>query len=191
MTIGDKIVHLRKQKGMSQELLAERAKVSLRTVQRLEKESVLPRLHTVSNIANALGVSMEELAPPLADLHIEDELVLLRKMNHATLLAFIPFSNLIVPYVHYKRALPKQKSSAAQRLLSFQLVWVLLTLLTLVAVQLTQYFLTGSVMLGRVSILWPTYLLCCLINLAFGLRTALHIKNSAMVKIYAFMPSLL
>ena len=191
MTIGDKIVQLRKRKAMSQELLAEKAKVSLRTVQRLEKESVLPRLHTVNSIANAQGVSLDELIPQSTIQPMEVELKLLQKMNRSTLLAFIPFSNLILPYVYYKRALTKQKSPAAQRLLSFQLVWVLLTVFILVTVQLAQYFLTGSVVLGRVSILWPTYFLCCTINLTFGIRTALQVRNSATSKIYAFMPSLL
>ncbi|WP_196895186.1 helix-turn-helix domain-containing protein [Aureivirga marina] len=53
---------LRTQKGMTQEFLAEESKVSLRTIQRIEKEETsVPTNETLKRLAFALGVTFEEL----------------------------------------------------------------------------------------------------------------------------------
>ncbi|WP_196885459.1 helix-turn-helix domain-containing protein [Aureivirga sp. CE67] len=52
----------RAQKGMTQEFLAEESKVSLRTIQRIEKEETSsPTNETLKRLAFALGVTFEEL----------------------------------------------------------------------------------------------------------------------------------
>ena len=62
VTLAEKIVIDRKSKGLSQEELAERAKVSLRTIQRIEKGESEPRGFTLQAIAGALGKPVEEFA---------------------------------------------------------------------------------------------------------------------------------
>lgn len=56
-----KIKELRKSKGYSQEELAEKAKVNLRTIQRIENKENQPRGKTLQLIASVLEVSVEEL----------------------------------------------------------------------------------------------------------------------------------
>ena len=52
---------LRALRGMSQEYLAEEARVSLRTVQRIEKNESKPTGETIKRIATALGVELNDL----------------------------------------------------------------------------------------------------------------------------------
>lgn len=56
MEIGKLIKELRQKKGMTQEELAEKTEVSVRTIQRIENGEVDPRAYTLQMIAKALEV---------------------------------------------------------------------------------------------------------------------------------------
>ncbi|MFD1164068.1 helix-turn-helix domain-containing protein [Sphingobacterium daejeonense] len=51
MELSQKIALLRKQKGLTQEQLAERAGVTVRTIQRIESGETIPRAYTLQNLA--------------------------------------------------------------------------------------------------------------------------------------------
>jgi uncharacterized Tic20 family protein/DNA-binding XRE family transcriptional regulator len=59
--LGNKIQELRKEKGMTQEDLAEKTGLSVRTIQRIESGEVDPRTYTLHQIADALGIDITEL----------------------------------------------------------------------------------------------------------------------------------
>jgi uncharacterized Tic20 family protein len=59
--LGQKIQELRKLKGMTQEDLADKTGLSVRTIQRIEGGEVDPRSYTLNQIAEALGVELNEL----------------------------------------------------------------------------------------------------------------------------------
>lgn len=59
--LGLKIQELRKLKGMTQEDLAEKTGLSVRTIQRIESGEVDPRSYTLNQIAEALGVEITDL----------------------------------------------------------------------------------------------------------------------------------
>jgi len=59
--LGFRIQELRKQKGMTQEDLAEKTGLSVRTIQRIESGEVDPRSYTLNQIAEALGVDITDL----------------------------------------------------------------------------------------------------------------------------------
>jgi len=61
MTSGQLIKELRLKKGITQEDLAAKTNLSVRTIQRLENGEVEPRAYTLQSIALALGVDFEEL----------------------------------------------------------------------------------------------------------------------------------
>lgn len=61
MKIGQEIRKLRQQKGITQEELAERTNLSVRTIQRIENGEVDPRAYTLQTIASALDVDFEVL----------------------------------------------------------------------------------------------------------------------------------
>jgi transcriptional regulator with XRE-family HTH domain len=57
---------LRRERGLSQEALCERAGISVDAVTRIERGSRVPTLDTLERLAGALGVSVVELvAPPV------------------------------------------------------------------------------------------------------------------------------
>ncbi len=61
--IAKRICEARKNKGLTQEELAEHAKVNLRTIQRIENSENIPRGKTLSLICEVLEIDKEELNP--------------------------------------------------------------------------------------------------------------------------------
>ena len=59
--LGDKVSALRKVRGFTQAELAEKAGISIRTVQRIESNQVQPYDDTLKKIATAAEVELEEL----------------------------------------------------------------------------------------------------------------------------------
>lgn len=62
MKTGELIRQLRQKKGITQEELAARTEISVRTIQRIESGEVDPRAYTLQTIATALEVNFEVLA---------------------------------------------------------------------------------------------------------------------------------
>ena len=58
-SIGNKILEIRKSKGLTQEELAELAKLNLRTIQRIENNENEPRGNTLHLICDALEINIE------------------------------------------------------------------------------------------------------------------------------------
>jgi len=61
MTIGKIIRDARLKKGMTQEELAEKTDISIRTIQRIENGEVDPRSYTLLSIARVLEIDYEDL----------------------------------------------------------------------------------------------------------------------------------
>ena len=61
-TIGDNIKRYRNKLGISQDVLSKRANLAFHTIAKIEAGSTPdPRIETVKKIANALGVSLDDL----------------------------------------------------------------------------------------------------------------------------------
>ena len=60
-SIGKNLVYQRKLKGYTQDKLSEKSNVTIRTIQRIEKNEVKPQLQTIKLIADALGIEVDEL----------------------------------------------------------------------------------------------------------------------------------
>lgn len=58
--LGQKILELRKAKGLTQEELVERCNLNVRTIQRIEAGEVSPRSHTIRTIFEVLGFEYQE-----------------------------------------------------------------------------------------------------------------------------------
>ena len=59
--LGKRVKELRVLNGFSQEYLADVSKLNLRTIQRIESGTTIPRGHTLSRLALALKVRPDEL----------------------------------------------------------------------------------------------------------------------------------
>lgn len=92
--IGIKIRELRLLKGLTQEELAEKTGLSVRTIQRIENGEVDPRTYTLSALANALGVDLEEFTSTIAE---ERKPISNEQYNWIILLHLSGLFNLVLP----------------------------------------------------------------------------------------------
>jgi transcriptional regulator with XRE-family HTH domain len=123
-TIGQKIVEIRKRKGLSQEALSDRAKINLRTLQRIEKDETEPLGNTLKNICNVLEINIEDI---LDYGKIEDNKYFL--FFYLSVLSFfvIPLGNILVPMILWiiKRDKIIDLNKRGITLLKVQLIWTI------------------------------------------------------------------
>lgn len=153
MFSAERILTIRKSKGLSQEVLAEQSGISLRTIQRVEQGDTVPRGHTLQALAAALGVPLEALriepapaalatqTPETEGAHIaapvESPAAQTRPVLHAdpqylqllnlSALSFLvlPFLNLVVPFLLWRahRRDTEHVAEVGRRVLGFQILW--------------------------------------------------------------------
>lgn len=99
MSLGEKISLQRKNKGLSQELLADNCGISLRTIQRIENNKSKPRPYTLKVIADALNMQMEQLEQSAnSELPKDNSISKINFINTSALLGIlIPLLNIIAP----------------------------------------------------------------------------------------------
>jgi transcriptional regulator with XRE-family HTH domain len=124
--LGQKIKDARKQKGLSQEELADTAKVSLRTIQRIETNKNEPRGKTLHLICTALKLNIEDLA-----VYGKEEDKTYHIALHLSVLSVIilPLGNIILPLILW---MPKKNKiiglhKVGATILNFQIIWSLIT----------------------------------------------------------------
>ena len=76
--IGMRIHEVRKAKGMTQEVLAERADISLSCVSRLESGKMMVSVTKLIEIANALNVGIDELLCDFVDCRVTEDPIMNR-----------------------------------------------------------------------------------------------------------------
>lgn len=115
----------RLKQGMSQEELADKAKLSLRTIQRIENGENAPRGDTLKRLATALGVSPEELID--WQVNADDNLLTIFNLSQLGFLAF-PLLGVIIPLTLWilKKEKIKYVDSVGRSILNFQITWNLL-----------------------------------------------------------------
>jgi transcriptional regulator with XRE-family HTH domain len=125
-TIGTRIIEIRKLKGLTQEELADRAKINLRTLQRIEKGETEPRGNTLKMLCSVLEINIEDIV----DYGKKEDSRFLSYF-HLTVLSFllIPLGNIIIPSILYftKRDKILDLNKQGADLLNFQILWTILT----------------------------------------------------------------
>ncbi|MCC9166003.1 DUF4870 domain-containing protein [Pontibacter harenae] len=181
MTLADKIVADRKSKGFLQEELAERAKVSLRTIQRIEKGDSIPRGYTLQAIAGALGKPTEEFASFALEQPVatnskkitaatkgttdEETAIYLQLINFSSLAYLVfPYLNVVLPIVLWRKKRQVQEvNEVGKKIINFQILWtvalhVALLLMLLFQMLMTFYFKTTPGF-GLLTVFFIMYLL--------------------------------
>lgn len=116
---------LRIRKGYSQEQLSEEAKISLRTVQRIEKGTSVPRGDTLLRLTAALGVTPDDLL----DWTKTEDRGFLSLLNISALGGLLhPILGIILPLVMWilKREKVHLVDETGKNLINFMITWVLL-----------------------------------------------------------------
>lgn len=141
--VGKKIKEVRKKKGLSQELLAEYAKVNLRTIQRIEKNESEPRGKTLNSICEVLEINAEDIMDYGKK---EDKNYLI--IFHLSVLAFlpIPVGNIILPMILWTNKKDKiiGLKEVGANLLNFQLIWSIISFFTIFAFAFLKIMHVGS-----------------------------------------------
>ncbi len=132
----EKLITQRKLQGFSQEKLAEKAGINIRTLQRLEKNEVTPQLYTLRSLADSLGVKIEDLtvsAPTGIPTEKSTRQLALLHFSAAAGCVF-PLGNLIAPLLLwiYKKQADDAWDKQAREILNFQMSWLLYLFLVLV-----------------------------------------------------------
>ena len=124
-TIGQKILEIRKRKGLSQEALSDLAKINLRTLQRIEKGETEPLGNTLKSLCNVLEINVEDI---LDYGKKEDNQFML--FFHLSVLSFIlvPLGNIFIPMILWltKRDKIADLNKQGITLLKFQIIWTLI-----------------------------------------------------------------
>lgn len=139
--LSERVKETRINRGYSQEKLAEKAGVSLRTVQRVENGKTDPQGDTLVRLAEALDVSPDDLA----EWKQREDTTYLAVLNLSALsFLLFPLLGIILPLVLWitKKDQIKKVDENGRKLLNFQISWnLLLFAATLVYTIWNQYVL--------------------------------------------------
>ena len=61
ISLGEKILKQRNKAGLTQEQLAQKSKITVSTIYKIEKNKINPSFQVLVNIADALNISVDEL----------------------------------------------------------------------------------------------------------------------------------
>ena len=127
--LGLRIKELRKQKGMSQEFLADESGLSLRTIQRIENGETNPTGESLKRLSNALNVNPDELI----DWSIKEDKRYLTFLNLSALtFLFFPLLGILVPFILWtsRKGKIKNINKLGKDLINFEITWTLLLFFT-------------------------------------------------------------
>jgi XRE family transcriptional regulator, regulator of sulfur utilization len=188
------LASLRKNKGMSQEALAEACGLSLRAVQRIEAGETSPRPHTIKVLAETLGVPVSELITKLtttsANTFDERKLAALRVVNFSAMCGIIlPLGNVVVPVLLARRYGNLKEELLYKRIISFQVIWSLGALLAVLFTPLLLKLFTQTVAFGKLPPpILLTYGAMVLLNVFFTIKSAFQLHFGT--AIYGWVPSI-
>lgn len=133
------IKELRNRKGISQELLAEKSGVSLRTVQRIENGETEPRGDTLVRLAQALDAAPEDLN----DWKLTEDKGALMALNLSALgFILFPLLGIVIPMVIWigKKGKVRDLDKLAKSVLNFQILWTVVLLLVYIYFIASTYY---------------------------------------------------
>ena len=175
----------RKRNGFSQEELADRAGVSLRTIQRIENGQSEPLGDTLKRISGALNVNIDELV----DWTIKEDKMYLKQMNLSALSFIVfPLLGVIVPLVMWVSQKEKLKdlNKVGRDLINFEISWVIALFLGLIVNPIMKASFSAEPLSLRYLILTSGAFLAVmyLINLGFILFNTVRIHHEKEVKYF-------
>jgi len=180
MTTGSKLKAFRRNKGFSQEGLAENSGISIRTIQRIEKGFSEGSPFTLTTLAKALDIEAKELLPQGSlDQPDAENREWLKLMNLSALcVILIPLSNIFVPLLVFREYKDQAVvNKYGRKILSFHILWTVLTIILMIVVPIVLLLLFQPLNGGGVPLAVPVYLISVLLNVVVTIRIALTIDD--------------
>ncbi len=175
---GEKISHLRKSRGLTQEELAENARVNLRTIQRIESGDREPRVTTLRALCNAMNANIEEVV----ETGLRENRSILYWLHLTPAAAFLlPLGNIILPLMIWLSH--KEKTSYVREqganITNFQIIWYVVTVI-----------IVGIFFLGLKDFKATGYMLLLLLvtNVIYPFFVAIRVRKG---KIRNYYPTLI
>lgn len=126
-----KLIGFREKSNLTQEELAEKSGISVRTIQRIEAGTA-PKGHTLKALAKALSIAENDLLlqdeTPVAEINKNINYTWLKLINLSSLpITFLPPANILLPlFIIY---VSKQNNALSKQLLSIQILWTILSVI--------------------------------------------------------------
>lgn len=163
------LLELRDKLNLTQEELAGKANISVRTIQRIEA-GTKPKGFTLEALSKALGVSKDVLLENKIE-PIKSNKNLIKYINLSSiLLLIIPLGSIILPLIimYWK----KQINTITKQIISIQILWTLASILLVIASSFLKNWFSLS---NQVTTF--TILILLAINLYIILRNTLEIEK--------------
>ena len=132
----EKLITQRKLQGLSQDKLAEKSGINIRTLQRIEKNEVKPQPYTLGCLADSLGVRIEDLTAPTPSSLKDENSPRQLSILHFSALAgcVIPLGNILTPLFLwlFKKQASDTWNNHAQKVINFQISWLIYLFVALV-----------------------------------------------------------
>ncbi|MBL4678075.1 MAG: helix-turn-helix transcriptional regulator [Mucilaginibacter sp.] len=166
----NKLLALREEAHLTQEELAEKSGISVRTIQRLEAGQA-PKGYTLKALAKALAVD-DRIFSASAGLPRADHLKWCKIMNLCALpLMLLPPLNVLIPLGIY--FFKTRDAKLGKTIVSLQIIWTLIAIFLLLVVLMLNDWLGLS---SRFTLLIPVFWL--LINTLMIVRNAVELGGS-------------
>lgn len=143
--LSQKIKELRTQKNLSQEKLSELSGISLRTLQRIEKNEGTPTADSISKLSLALQQNITGLLEK--DVEYKKQQLKILFLSALSFLIF-PLLGAIVPSIIWvwKKELFSESGDSIKSLINFQITWNIVFFLTPFFIIPTIYFLLNMIL---------------------------------------------
>lgn len=171
--LSTKIKELRKSKGFSQEDLAFKTGLSLRTIQRIENNETEPRGDSLKKISNVLGLSSNDVY----ELGFIEDSTVLKTINLSSLgFLIFPIMGIILPLIFWisNKNRIKHADKIGKSVLNFQITWCLIYFSALTIFALSLFFTAIHDWLSLkelTTFYWVSPALIMLIMYSINLRT--------------------
>jgi uncharacterized Tic20 family protein len=174
--LGQKLKEYRLRNGFTQEILAEKAELNLRSVQRIEKGLVIPRGDTLTRLCDALQINLEDLI----DLKKENDVGYLSLMNLSAI-SFIlnPLLGIIIPLVLWvsKKDKIERVDEFGKEILNFQITLLILLSSIILTVGLVFLILKSIITLGLIDWFGPFLIFYIPVGLYYLYNSIMIISN--------------
>lgn len=160
----------REKLNLTQEELAEKAKVSVRTIQRIEAGSK-PKGYTLEALSMALGVSKENLLAEATEAEIANKQLIKYINLSSILLLILPLGSILAPLIIM--LWKKEFNAITKQIISTQILWTLSTIILVVASSFIKNWFSLS---NQITTL--TILSLLVINLYIILRNTFEIEKN-------------
>ena len=164
------LLELREKLNLTQEELADKAKVSVRTIQRIEA-GTRPKGFTLEALSNALGVSKNVLLEDkIESNNINKQLIKYINLS-SIILIILPLGSILLPLIimYWK----KEINTITKQIITLQILWTLASIILVIASSFLKNWFSLS---NQVTTL--TILMLLVVNLYIILRNTLEIEKN-------------